>query len=92
MRERYGNASGMWLHRREHDGSNFPKCVVIAGRKMWRLSELETWERRLRPRRDAGRHLQTKKDQKKNETAARRVNGKAAAKYCRVQWTPCSYA
>ena len=71
VRQRYGGASAMWLHRREHDGSDFPKCVVIAGRKMWRLSELETWERSLASKSDQARHLQTKKGTENNETAAR---------------------
>jgi hypothetical protein len=71
VRERYCHASAMWLYRREHDGSGFPKCVVIAGRKMWKLSELETWERSLATKSEQARHLtRTKKDADKNETAA----------------------
>jgi predicted DNA-binding transcriptional regulator AlpA len=69
VRQRYGKASAMWLYRREHDGSNFPKCVVIAGRKMWRVSELETWERGLATKSDQARHL-TRKDGGENAAAS----------------------
>jgi predicted DNA-binding transcriptional regulator AlpA len=68
VRERYAGASTMWLYRREHDGSGFPKSVVIAGRKLWRLSELETWERSLATKSDLARHL-AKKDTDENEAA-----------------------
>jgi hypothetical protein len=59
----------MWLHRREHDASGFPKCVVIAGRKMWRLSELETWERSLATKSQQACHL-TNRNKKEQENAA----------------------
>ena len=73
VRQRYANASAMWLHRREHDGSGFPLCVVIAGRKLWRLSELETWERGLATKSDQASHLTNRnKEQDKNEAAASR--------------------
>jgi len=72
VRQRYANASPMWLWRREHDASGFPLPVVIAGRKMWSASELETWERSLATKSEQARHLtnRTKKDADKNETAA----------------------
>ena len=46
MRDRY-SASAMWLHRRLTDNSGFPQPdLVIAGRRFWKLSTLEAWERR----------------------------------------------
>lgn len=48
VRERYGNASDMWLWRRERDKTtNFPKPIRINGRRFWRLSDLASWERQL---------------------------------------------
>ena len=44
-RARYGNVSDMWLHRRLHDASGFPRPIVICGRRFWRLSDLVAWER-----------------------------------------------
>ena len=49
VRERYGNASEMWLYRREHDDSGFPKPIRINGRRFWRLSDLLAYERSLQP-------------------------------------------
>ena|SRR5215472_301754 len=45
VRERYGNASDMWIWRRLHDGSGFPEPVEFCGRRLWKLSELITWEK-----------------------------------------------
>jgi predicted DNA-binding transcriptional regulator AlpA len=45
VRQRYGGASDMWLHRRLRDGSGFPKPMLVEGRRFWRISELEAWER-----------------------------------------------
>jgi predicted DNA-binding transcriptional regulator AlpA len=73
VRERYGNASAMWLYRREHDGSGFPQHIVIAGRKLWRVSELEAWERGLATKSDQARHLTKRtKEIENNEAAASR--------------------
>lgn len=48
VKERYGNVSDMWLHRREKDkSSNFPRPIRIQGRKFWRLSDLISYEREL---------------------------------------------
>jgi predicted DNA-binding transcriptional regulator AlpA len=48
VRERYGNASDMWLYRREHDeATSFPKPIRICGRRFWRLSDLVKWESSL---------------------------------------------
>lgn len=44
-RARYGNASDMWIWRRLHDQSGFPKPMTINRRRLWKLSELEAWER-----------------------------------------------
>lgn len=44
-RSRYGNASDMWLWRRLHDHSGFPKPMTVNRRRLWKLSELEAWER-----------------------------------------------
>ena len=71
VRERYGNASGMWLFRRERNDPSFPRPIIISGRKLWRVSDLEAWERGLATKSEQARHLQTKKDTEKNETAAR---------------------
>jgi predicted DNA-binding transcriptional regulator AlpA len=48
VRCRYGNASNMWLWRRERDErSGFPKPIRINGRRFWRLNDLVAWERSL---------------------------------------------
>jgi hypothetical protein len=48
VRERYGRTSDMWLWRRIHgEGSAFPKPIVIARRRYWRLNELIAYERSL---------------------------------------------
>lgn len=44
-RARYGDISDMWLWRRQHDESGFPKPMVVEKRRFWRLSELIAWER-----------------------------------------------
>ena len=44
VRDRYANASQMWLHRRLHDSSGFPLPMLICGRRFWKLSELTAWE------------------------------------------------
>jgi predicted DNA-binding transcriptional regulator AlpA len=44
-RGRYGDVSDMWLWRRLHDDSGFPKPMIIQSRRLWRLSELVEWER-----------------------------------------------
>jgi predicted DNA-binding transcriptional regulator AlpA len=45
VRQRYGGASEMWLHRRLRDGSGFPQPMIVEKRRFWKLSELEAWER-----------------------------------------------
>jgi predicted DNA-binding transcriptional regulator AlpA len=35
----------MWLWRRLHDDSGFPRPMMIAGRRLWRMSDLIAWER-----------------------------------------------
>jgi predicted DNA-binding transcriptional regulator AlpA len=45
VRERYGNASDMWLWRRLHDKSGFPQPLRIGRRRFWLLAALEAWER-----------------------------------------------
>jgi predicted DNA-binding transcriptional regulator AlpA len=48
VRARYGGCSEMWLWRRlHHKDSNFPKPLKIHGRRFWKLSDLEAWERLL---------------------------------------------
>jgi predicted DNA-binding transcriptional regulator AlpA len=45
VKERYGQASDMWLWRREHEEPReFPKPLRILGRKFWRLADLEAYE------------------------------------------------
>jgi hypothetical protein len=68
VRQRYANASEMWLWRREHDASGFPLPVVIAGRKLWKLSALEAWERSLATKSNQARHLT--KEEPPHETTA----------------------
>ena len=45
LRERY-QVSDMWLHRRLHDESGFPKPLVINKRRFWKLADLRAWEMR----------------------------------------------
>jgi predicted DNA-binding transcriptional regulator AlpA len=45
VRQRYGNASDMWLWRRLRDDSEFPRPIEIRKRRYWKLSELIMWER-----------------------------------------------
>jgi hypothetical protein len=45
VRTRYGGRSHMWIERRLHDASNFPRPLYIAKRRYWRLSDLVAWER-----------------------------------------------
>jgi predicted DNA-binding transcriptional regulator AlpA len=53
VRARYGNCSDMWIYRRLHDDSGFPRPIEISGRRFWKLSALIAWERaRGKPRRD----------------------------------------
>lgn len=47
VRERFGGVSDMWLHRRLHDQSGFPKPVYIGRLRFWRLNELRAWEEGL---------------------------------------------
>jgi hypothetical protein len=44
VRKRYGDCSDMWLHRRLHDDSGFPKPVYLGPVRYWRLSDLLAWE------------------------------------------------
>jgi predicted DNA-binding transcriptional regulator AlpA len=44
VRRRYGEASDMWIWRRLHDDSKFPRPTEICGRRFWKLSELVAWE------------------------------------------------
>lgn len=47
VRERYGNVSAMWVHRRLTEGkTDFPIPIMIANRRFWRLSDLVAWESR----------------------------------------------
>jgi predicted DNA-binding transcriptional regulator AlpA len=45
VRERYGNASDMWLWRRLDEDKGFPKPIRIKNRRFWRLADLRAWER-----------------------------------------------
>lgn len=44
VRQRYG-VSRMWIFRRSCDNSGFPLPIIVAGRKLWKLCDLERWER-----------------------------------------------
>jgi predicted DNA-binding transcriptional regulator AlpA len=46
VRRRYGDASDMWIWRRLHDDSGFPKPMVIGRRRLWSLTALTAWEGR----------------------------------------------
>ncbi|CAN5167533.1 hypothetical protein BH10PSE10_BH10PSE10_02870 [soil metagenome] len=47
VRQRYGDASRMWLHRRI-TRDEFPKPITFGGRnRFFKVSELEEWERRM---------------------------------------------
>jgi predicted DNA-binding transcriptional regulator AlpA len=47
VRERFGGVSDMWIHRRLHDDSGFPRPLYIGRLRFWRLSELIEWEDNL---------------------------------------------
>jgi hypothetical protein len=47
LRTRYGGTSEMWVWRRLHHDPDFPHPLVISGRRLWKLSELVAWERKL---------------------------------------------
>jgi predicted DNA-binding transcriptional regulator AlpA len=48
VRERYGNASEMFIWRRQTEpNSTFPKPLIISSRKFWRLADLLAWEHSL---------------------------------------------
>jgi predicted DNA-binding transcriptional regulator AlpA len=47
VRERFGGVSVMWIHRRLHDDSGFPRPLYIGRLRFWRLSELVAWEEHL---------------------------------------------
>jgi predicted DNA-binding transcriptional regulator AlpA len=46
VRQRYGDSSDMTLWRWLHDEKmGFPQPLRINGRRFWRLTDLEEWER-----------------------------------------------
>jgi predicted DNA-binding transcriptional regulator AlpA len=45
LRYRYGGVSHMWIERRLADDPEFPKPVYFGGRRFWRLTAVEVWER-----------------------------------------------
>jgi predicted DNA-binding transcriptional regulator AlpA len=50
VRARYGGASDMWLWRQLTDPqSDFPKPLLISGRRFWDQAELDAWDAK-RPR------------------------------------------
>jgi predicted DNA-binding transcriptional regulator AlpA len=45
VRARYGGASDMWLWRQLTDpDSEFPKPIIISGRRFWDQAELDAWD------------------------------------------------
>jgi hypothetical protein len=46
VKKRYGGASSMWLWRRLKNDPRFPRPLIVAKRRLWKLSALVTWERR----------------------------------------------
>lgn len=53
VQQRYDNCSVMWIHRRLHDDSGFPKPVYIARRPYWSELALSKWERSLASKKGA---------------------------------------
>jgi hypothetical protein len=49
VRARY-SVSDMWLHRRLHDDSGFPKPMIVNRIRFWKLSALVAWERTVAAR------------------------------------------
>jgi hypothetical protein len=45
LRQRYGDASAMWVHRRLKNDPRFPRPIIVAKRRFWKLSALIAWER-----------------------------------------------
>jgi hypothetical protein len=46
-RARYGGVSDMWLWRRLRDDPDFPRPLVVGSRRIFKLSQLVAWERKL---------------------------------------------
>jgi predicted DNA-binding transcriptional regulator AlpA len=44
VRARYGGRSHMWIYRRLHDASGFPKPIVIASRNYWDEEKLDAYD------------------------------------------------
>jgi hypothetical protein len=44
VRARYDGRSPMWLWRREHNDPNWPKPVIIGGRKFYDEDELDAYD------------------------------------------------
>ena len=44
VRQRYGNASHMFIERRLANDPAFPRPVFFGRMRFWRLSDLEKWE------------------------------------------------
>ena len=60
VRQRYGDAGVMWLHRRLHDDSGFPQPdLVVCDRRFWKLSSLVRWERQHAANKPAAQTIPT---------------------------------
>lgn len=44
VRERYGGVSDMWIVRRLAGDPEFPRPLLLGGRRFWRVTDLEAWE------------------------------------------------
>jgi hypothetical protein len=44
VRVRYGGRSDMWIWRLLENDPDFPRPLVIRNRRLWKLSELISWE------------------------------------------------
>jgi predicted DNA-binding transcriptional regulator AlpA len=44
VRQRYGDASHMWIERRLASDKTFPRPVFFGRMRYWKLSDLERWE------------------------------------------------
>jgi hypothetical protein len=72
VRERYGNVSDMWLWRKLTDpDSDFPRPILVAGRRLWDLAELDAWDAK-QPRWQPPEPLDKNGKRKGNPVAERR--------------------
>lgn len=84
LKARFGGVSNMWIDRRLREAVDpLPTPIYIAGRRYWRLSEIQAWEARRAavPRRNpkAAEHLVAIRQKALEAKAAQAAARKAAA-------------